>query len=201
MRIFFCINQYIYQRMFASRKGFTLLEITVVATIIILLTVIFMASYRGGEAQFALLRSASKLAQDLRRAQEMAMSSQEFKGAFQGGYGIHFDISNPNLYILFADCDGDELYGGESLFVCDDCSVAPCIPDVFLEKKEEIKLEEGIKIVSLSPPSPLHITFFPPDPTVTIFGGNEAIITLSLKDDLTITKTVTVNKVGLIEIE
>ncbi|GAH44901.1 unnamed protein product, partial [marine sediment metagenome] len=40
-----------------NQKGFTLLELTVVVLIISLLAAIVLANYRGGEKQFALLRS------------------------------------------------------------------------------------------------------------------------------------------------
>ncbi len=55
---------------------------TVVISIIILLSTFFIANYRGGEKQFALKRSVHQLAQDLRRAQEMAMSSQKTPDGF-----------------------------------------------------------------------------------------------------------------------
>jgi len=185
-----------------SKLGFTLLEITVVIFIIGLLAAIVLANYRGGEKQSALLRSTHRLAQDLRRAEEMAISSKSFYNAFpKGGYGIYF-TEGPNSYILFADCNNNKIYDG-GIYVCPDCTGGSCIENVQQEKIEELFLEEGIKIKNLQvdsfPVDFLPITFAPPDPTVTIAGGNEAAITLCLKDNESITRTVTVNIAGLID--
>ncbi len=186
-------------------RGFTLLEITVVVSIIILLSTIFLASYRGGEKQFALKRSAHQLAQDLRRAQEMAMSGQEFKGAFQGGFGIHFVVTfgdeNTGKYTLFVDCDNDDIFDG-GIPTCDDCTGEECSGPIFSEEIETFSLEEGIKIGAISPSFPLDVVFFPPDPEI-IINGNLAITSASinLTFDGQSQKIITINTAGLIEIE
>jgi len=169
-----------------DQKGFTLVELTVVIAIIILLSGLVLTNYRVGEREYALLRSAQKLAQDLRRAQKMAMASETLPakcgGEFSaGGYGIYF-VTASNSYILFADCDDNGEY------------------DLGPEKIEEIFLESKIKISTLSSdPFSLNITFFPPDPTIIIKpSANPATITL--KNDGK-TKTVKINTAGLIEID
>jgi len=142
--------------------GFTLVELLVVTGIILLLTALTLLNFRGVERQLALSRSVHKLAQDLRRAQEMAMATSEFQGSVpKGGYGVYFDISEPEHYILFADFDGEHDFDGSSEIV------------------EDIKIEKGIRISSLSSPtSTLSIVFTPPDPTITIEPlANSAAIT------------------------
>ena len=199
-----------------SQKAFTLLEITVVIAIIGLLAVIVLANYRGGEKQSALLRSAHRLAQDLRQAEEMAISSRKTpegceqieEGVFpKGGYGIRFE-KDSDSYILFADCDSEGDYDDSgSAFYCEEGEngAEPGLGNSLNEIIEEITLEEGIKIKKLQVDSFqvdfLPITFTPPDPTVTIDegDGNEATITLCLKDNENITRTITVNKAGLID--
>jgi len=197
-----------------SQKAFTLLEITVVVAIIGLLSVIVLANYRGGEKQSALLRSTHRLAQDLRRAEEMAISSRKTPGECEqveegvfpkGGYGIHFE-KDSDSYILFADCDGEGDYDDSgSAFYCKEGEngAEPGLGNSLNEIIEEIALEEGIKISNLFPISlenTLDITFTPPDPEVKITEeGNEAEITLCLKDNPAITRTITVNKAGLID--
>ncbi|MDO8669067.1 MAG: type II secretion system protein, partial [Candidatus Buchananbacteria bacterium] len=59
------------------KKGFTLIELLVVVAVITALTAVVLPSFRSGDNQLALQRSASKLAQDLRRVQGMAVSAQE----------------------------------------------------------------------------------------------------------------------------
>jgi prepilin-type N-terminal cleavage/methylation domain-containing protein len=186
-----------------DQRGFTLLELTVVIAIIILLSGLVLTNYQVGEREYALLRSAYKLAQDLRTAEKMAMASEtlpaSFGGGFpKGGYGIFFQ-NNLNFYILFADCDGDKEYDASGAALsCADATPGTPYP----EKIKEIFLEEKIKISSLYPGSPLNITFFPPDPTIKIKYGSSyydsAVITITYDGK---TKTVKVNTVGLIEID
>ncbi len=189
-----------------SVRGFTLLEITVVISIMILLGTIFIANYRGGEKQFALKRSTNKLAQDLRRVEEMAMSSQRTPDSFEpgafpkGGYGIYFQ-KNSNSYILFADCDGNGVYSGAG--TSPTCASSTASFSFWKgEKLEEITLEQGIYIKDLVPSSLnyLSITFFPPDPTITI-NPQASSATIYLTFGGVSQKTITINKVGLIEIE
>jgi len=181
------------------KKGFTLIEITVVVAIIIILASIFIANYREGEKQFALQRSAHQLAQDLRGVQEMAMAGQEFDNFFPaGGYGIYFE-EGLNSYILFADCDGDGKYdeSGDASN-CDPETADPDNP--YPEMIERVYLEDDIMVSSLSSDvgDILEITFFPPDPIVTIIPpATSASIELSFND---FPLTVTINKAGLIDI-
>ena len=192
------------------KKGFTLLEITIVVTIIALLSTIFIANYRGGERQFALKRSAHKLAQDLRGVQEMAMSSRATPDTFdpnafpKGGYGIYF-VKDSNSYIVFADCDGDGVYSEPGS--APSCTAA--VPDFSFwkgEKLEEFYLENGIYIKEVLKDSTsldsLSVTIYPPDPTVTINSdilANSAIIYLTF--DGQSEKIISINKVGLIDIK
>ena len=200
---------------FRLPKGFTLLELTVVAAIIGLLAAVILANYRGGERQFALLRSTHQLAQDLRRAEEMAISSQKTPPGFEteeafprGGYGIYLKIDHeaPKGYriILFADCDGEGDYDESGTADC--AGAAHGFGFSRDETIEELTLEEGVVIGALfsssqllEPLLELSIAFKPPDPEISISGGDMATIILSLKDAPTITRTITINKVGLID--
>jgi len=179
------VNQRPYQRISAStNKGFTLVELLTSIFIIILLAGIIFTNYRQGGQQFALQRSANKLTQDIRRAQQMAMGASEHSicvgnPSYRRGWGIYLNSGSPNQYILFADCDGDENYLGNDSNV------------------ENINFETGVTINNLSG-NPLSITFTPPDPTVAIQPAAPASIQLSIDSQ---SKTITVNKAGLIEIQ
>lgn len=182
-----------------SSAGFTLLEITVVVFIIALFSTIFLVHYRGGEKQFALQRSVHKLAQDLRWVQELTMRAKDFQGSVsQGGFGIYL-VGATSSYTLFADCNANRLFdigGAAPPASCVDSSLANPYPET-LEKKE---LEKGVRIISVSP-SPLTIVFIPPDPAVSI--SNDPLITSStiILGINGLTKTITVNRAGLIAIE
>jgi prepilin-type N-terminal cleavage/methylation domain-containing protein len=177
-----------------TKKGFTLVELMVTVSIISLLSVVVFANYRAGGKQFALERSVHKLAQDIRRAQNMTMGAVEClsgtacAGQVPPGYGIRLSQGD-TFYRLYADTNppkGNEQYdGGDVIF-------------------EPIYLENGVYIFSASPAS-FSINFKPPDPVVRIRGGGgdvtEARITIALQADTSKTKTIKVNKAGLIEIE
>ncbi|MDP3991232.1 MAG: type II secretion system protein, partial [Candidatus Nealsonbacteria bacterium] len=98
-----------------QNKGFTLTELMVVTGIIVLLTALVLPNYRTGDRQLTLERAAHKLSQDLRRTQEMAMSSyfslEKTGGEVpKGGYGARFlrEIE-PKQYRLFGDGNADGL--------------------------------------------------------------------------------------------
>lgn len=170
-----------------SGAGFTLIEILIVFIIIIILSIIVLANYKAGQQQLALQRAASKLAQDIRGAQEMAMGAEEFEGEVPDGVGLCFkEVPGPHEppYLIFADKNNNQSYdlGADGLI-------------------KEIFLEQGIKIKDLDKPN-IYIVFKPPDPQVFIGPGlDSATIIISLKDNETKTKTITINKAGLIDID
>lgn len=162
-------------------KGFTLIEFVVALAIMALLSFLILPNYRYAGKMVVLKQATMKLGQDLRRAEEMAMSAKEFNGAIpQGGYGLYFNQAG-NYYILYADGNVDHQYNTGELV-------------------ERIDLDTNLKIYSLSP-NPLNIVFIAPQPTVYIpTGAIFATIILSLKDDANKNETIKVNKNGLIEV-
>ncbi len=165
-------------------KGFTLIEAVVVISIILILSGMVLLNQRASQAQFALQRSAHKLAQDIRRAKDLAMSTEEFHGVIPKGYGIYIKLAtSDSSYKIYADLNGDEKWDASDGIV------------------ETCDLEKKIFIKSVSP-SPLSINFKPPDPEVKISQDvTSAIIELAIGSDPDNIKTITVNKLGLITIE
>lgn len=167
-------------------KAFTLVELIVVIAIITILTAIVLPNYRSGDKQLALQRSASKLAQNLRRTQEMSMSAKEVSGTVPYGFGIYFNSASPNNYIIFADLDNSHhRNAGDQDF-------------------ETVSLESDIRISGLSPAGSFSILFAPPDPVVWINGlssGVTAIITLGITGDVVSNQIISANNAGLIAIE
>ena len=176
-------------------KGFTLVESLVTILIIVVLSIIIIPRYSSIGQQLAFQRSASKLTQGIREVQEMAMSAKEFQGAIPlGGYGIYLrKVPAPQTsYILYADKNNNQKYdpgagAGELI--------------------GEINLEEGIKILNLNG-NHVNVIFTPPDPIVfftdgdgTDLGFDQISIVFSLISDESKTKTISVNKAGLINIE
>lgn len=71
----------------------------VVVAIIVIMVVIVLANLRGGEKQYSLDQAAQKLASDLRRAQNMALTTQECNGQIRDVYGVkNIDSSAYEIY-------------------------------------------------------------------------------------------------------
>lgn len=187
-------------------KSFTIIEILVVSFIISLFSSLSIIYYRNVEKQFALQRSAYRLAQDIKRAQEMAMAAKECKtgmeceGRVPSGYGIYIARDGTD-YILYADINpppqgGNKRYDAENEIV------------------ETISLEKGVKVSSILPASAnpnapntpwININFSPPDPEITISlpaGTTTSVTTtLSLVSNPLIQKKININIMGLVEIK
>lgn len=175
-----------------NNKGFTLIELIVVTAIIVLLLGLALPSYRSANKSLALQRAIHKLAQDLRRAQEMAMSATEVEvegeGVVpEGGYGLYLNINQPNQYILFADFDANQEYTDEN------------------EKVDKIELEGEVEISDFRPidavGDDLSIVFLPPDPIIILSPDFDlALINLKTKG-LTMQTTQTIyNRVCCVSI-
>ena len=194
-------------------RGFTLIELLIVISIIGILSLITFPYYQSARRQLAVQRAASRLAQDIRRAQEMAMSVKRVEECFQDGvpkwdgYEYGFGISltteeeeeEKKQYRLYADCKSDRYFHGHDedfeLFLVD------------LVNIERIFIQGGAAEYSY-----LDIIFIPPDPSVFLVSRNnpppsdewnldEVSIIISAEGDPSKTKTVTVNKAGLVVIE
>ena len=168
-----------------NNKGFTLLELLVVISLIITFSALILPRYKKGEQLFAMQRSAHKLAQDIGRAREMAISAKEFKEEIpKGGWGVYLTPAT-STYILFADCNENKKY------------------DDKWETMEEIFLERGVEVSEIFPieHSALTIIFKGPDPVVFINGKKNIASAFTIIAINGFSRTVKVNKAGLIEIE
>ena len=199
------------ERKLNNNQGFTLVEILVVTAIIIVLSAIVIPRYRVGDQHFRVQRSAHQLSQNLRYVQEMAMGAKEIGIGIvkpghefypDGGFGIHFDINEPDHYIIFADCDGNGQLSPGPVACVSPTQPSP-VPAInkFPELMEEVYFESKVEIGSMSLSSPLHIIFRAPYPSIEISGGTEAIINLWLANDHANTQTIIVNEAGLIYVK
>ncbi len=182
-------------------QGFTLIELLVVAAIISILSALMLTGHRPERSPLNLFRAANKLSQDIRTAQQLAISAQEFQTAIpRGGYGIYLNLANPRQYVLFADCNANFSYNATGTATCANATPATPSPEIV---GSIISLERGVEISALSPPSPLHITFTAPDPItrVNLSTTTAATITLRLIADPLQTQTIIVNPAGLIRVE
>jgi len=171
----------------SDNSGFTLLEILIAISIIILMTGLVMTNYHSSQKELALQRAAYKFSQDVRRAAEMAMAAKQISGSFPDGYGLYLDQSWGSYYKLYADENGDERYNGSDT------------------ELETIYLEHGI-IIKNANPAVFSVNFRPPAPIVKLKdggGGNKdwVEVTFSLESDPSKTKVIRINGIGMVEIQ
>lgn len=167
--------------------GFTLTEVVISLGIMMVLAAVVAPQYRRISRQFALSQSAYRLAQDLRRVQEMSISTRGTGlGIGPAGYGIYInaDPSSPGFdntrYILYADMNGSHQYEPSA------------------DTDEEITLLEKDVYIK-TPEDVLSMNFQGPNPITRILRGgsekDELEIVLSLDD---LNRTIKINKAGLI---
>jgi len=188
-----------------NNAGFTLTELLVVIFIITLLGAITFANYREGGRQMALQRSAYKLAQDIRRTQEMAIAAKECApcgNTIPPRYGLYIAEPSSVSSSIFADIDNNGFYFSSDKTV------------------ETTIFESGVSYLDVSGncanpmPNPsglrrIHITFIPPDPITVLNVGwspntttcSEITITLRFGGAGGPTKSVKINNAGMVEIQ
>jgi len=163
-------------------KGFTLIEMLVVISIMALLSSFLILYSRAGENQIILFRDQARLITALNRAK--SLSVQTFNAPQPScAFGVYFSKTE-NAFLIFRDLalncrEADHVYtGSEELF-------------------ESYQLSSKIKFGELTL---INIAFIPPDPKTLIdndLNKNEANITLETLDGKASLK-VKVNNAGQI---
>lgn len=178
--------------------GQTLIEIVVSLGVILWISSMLVLYNRRGEATSALGREQQRLILDLRRVQDYALTTREFTppggvAEIPCGYGIHFD-ANSSQYIIFADRATGADCGSEN-FIRNPAGACPNGN----EDVECVQLERSVKILSSNV---TDIVFSPPAPKTHFSPGGqtEALITLALADNSSITARVRVNMSGEIAV-
>ena len=96
-----------------DNKGFTVLELLVATGIVVMLSVLFLANFRGFENKEALETEVDKMVSVLRQAQIYALTGQTISDQ-RYNYGVHLSecASGGCSYVFFADPD----HGGNKLY-------------------------------------------------------------------------------------
>lgn len=196
------------------KKGTTLVEIIVAITIIALFSVIVISNFPRIKSQFSLSRAAYRLAQDIRKAEDLGLSGAQFEDQEVSGYGLYVDnLIDDREYLIYADA-GDSVdlkytYYGDSDYIIEVVNFNEIEPGVFIERMYIINsVDAEFDISSLS------INFSPPNPDITITTDAESLyfgedvsnikqvgIILSLDADRHSKRKVFINSSGLIEVE
>ncbi len=178
--------------------GFSLVELLVALSIIILLSTVVISRFSQFKLQVSLTKVAYKFAQDTRKAQGLALSSAQYRdasGALQSvkGYGVYADQLNNKKYIIYADkAPGTQNYD---------------VADYIVETVDFSSIEPGIiiKEVDNVVGQTVSINFTPPNPSTTITqlvpGQSRVDVVFALASDQTKTKTVSINTAGLVEVK
>jgi len=177
-------------------RGIGFVELIVVIAMIAILTLIAFPYYKSIQENHALDMAASQIIQDIRKAQEYALSSRiDASGNFPvGGYGIYFNkTSNSTEYVIFADRATPSAPSGDKKRANNGT-----------EDIETIKVEEGVKIQDLAQ-NAIHAIFLPPDPQVFLTNssgsalvGTDAEIKVCLISNSSKCRVIKVNVAGLI---
>ena len=172
------------------RNGFTILELIIVMAIISVMVAVNMPNYFESIDKKALHLAENQIINDVKIVQDYSYKLLKHNGTFpDGGYGIYFDKSSSDKYIVFADLDSDGIY------------------DAPLEMYEEIKLpqrtdlSEIFIVSSTSTSNTISIVFKPPYGKVFFDGTsdlNEEII-ITVKNNRNDTKKISIYGSGLIE--
>ncbi|MDD5606319.1 MAG: type II secretion system protein [Candidatus Pacebacteria bacterium] len=171
-----------------KQKAFTLVELLVVLSIIVIMTAVIIVNYRPGERTINLQREGVKLSQNVRKVQAMLGSNWEACSGqenYEYSYGLFLDVEQEQ-YIIFADCDGNKEYNEEQDGIV-----------------EIIELEKDIEIASIKygeeETNILSIVFVLPDPTVYFSpSADYADITFQTNNGNN-SVTIRINKIGLVE--
>ncbi|MEW5908140.1 MAG: prepilin-type N-terminal cleavage/methylation domain-containing protein [Patescibacteria group bacterium] len=95
-------------------KGFTFIELLVTVSIFTIISSFLLISYSQFSARASLRKTAQEVALAIRETQVFALIVRK-AGALYPGYGIHFDITAPNSFIIFSDINNDNAYNAGEL--------------------------------------------------------------------------------------
>lgn len=88
----------------AATAGFTLIELLLVTGIFVLLSTVVLSSNARFGNHIVLQNLAHDIALSVRQAQVYGIAVRGATGGvFDAGYGIYFQLSSPNTYVLFSD--------------------------------------------------------------------------------------------------
>ncbi len=179
---------------FKSNTGFTIVELMTVIAIIGIVAAIGAAGYRQGERRVVLDNQTFGFMQDVRRAQERALSSRDIGTETPAGYGIYLPHDG-GYYFIYADKNNSKNYdNGEE------------IEQVSLDGKITISNMQVRKNAASSwtNANSMDINYAAPDLTARIVRGadkyEEAKVVFSVANGSQ-TRTAAANIAGLVYVE
>jgi prepilin-type N-terminal cleavage/methylation domain-containing protein len=182
-------------------KGFTVIELLVVVSVISVILAISAVQFPAIQSQYRLNQAANNFIQDVARARETALSrlpyaqSGQFGQNYPKGAGIYINLSSPGnrQYLLYANntTSAQEAYSAGTATVLATIDMSQDYKGVMIK---EINTADGT-INSVS------IHFTPPGPTASLnfltdsYDGIEVVFALA--GDISNTKKVFIGRSGL----
>jgi prepilin-type N-terminal cleavage/methylation domain-containing protein len=147
--------------------GFTMMEMLVVIFIIGVMSSILVVNWRKNEQTYLVQRTAQEIAQNIRKAQDLALTSKKYSVSedVPSYYGINFATNNPTSYFIFADKNGNKTYQ----------------PSDFKIDNKNILISSGVQIDYLSAGNNLDIAFSIPDGFTYVNGQTVDSTTIRIK--------------------
>lgn len=96
-----------------GQKGFSMIELLAVIFIISLISGLIAISYWNSQKQYSVSKAAQRLAVDLRRVQNMALSGATQGAVAPRGYGLY--VQSAGQYLLFYNANADTVYNDSSV--------------------------------------------------------------------------------------
>lgn len=154
-----------------KQHGFTLVELLVVTGILILISGLMLANNTKFGGRVLLENLAYDMALTVRQAQVYGISVQRFStGTYSAGYGMHFSVSTPASYTLFADA-----VSTDGLFTAGETVQTFSIDRGY--RIDKLCAPAGADIQTCIPVSQLDVLFQRPEPDAWISAdGNSCII-------------------------
>lgn len=90
-------------------QGFTLIEVVIILTIIIIIASLTTIDFRASNSRTAAKFDSEMFISDIRATVNRARAGERFQGQMPTGWGIIFNTAK-NAYTIFADLDGDYEY-------------------------------------------------------------------------------------------
>lgn len=199
-----------------SSAGMTLIEIIVVIFIVAIFSLILIGDFPEIEKRYALSGAAYKLAQDVRRAQDLGLSAVQLLDVSGSpiavkGYGIYVNLAvlPTTQYIIYADVDGSQTFNNDLAKACNLYDLSPGQGDTGDCKIETININENNQSLYIEGAenvvgNNVSVNFSPPGPTINIEnlaqGHSEISIILGVGPGIT-TRAVLINTSGLISVQ
>jgi type II secretory pathway pseudopilin PulG len=187
--------------------AFTLLEMIVSLSIIMIISVLFITNYRSANRRTDLIMTAQTLVADIHFAQNNTLGLVKYGPVVPpGGWGVSFDKAQ-NSYTVFADLNAPETPGylKYDLMPEDEGDKAYGAREINLSSEIEINELKLIRGATSTLTDLANVSFLPPDPKTNLYNvttdSTSTVLEIKLKDkNANSFKTIRVNFLGLVEV-